>query len=133
MSLARVVEYDDLELLLGPYLRANLTTWAPLVDRKFPATTWTPGYAVVVRDDGGPDQTLITGSRSIGLTVIGAANQQTKQLAERVATLMRALPDSSNLPVADATVRGPYSLNAPTRAEFYLTADLIVVGHSVTL
>ena len=128
-----MVEYDDLELLLGPYLRANLATWAPLVDRRFPAKDWAPGFAVVIRDDGGQDQTLITGSRSVGLTVIGAGNQQTKQLAERVATLMRALPDASLLPVADATVRGPYSLEHPTRAEFYLTADLIVVGHSVTL
>jgi hypothetical protein len=128
-----VVEYDDLELALGPYLRANLTPWAPLIDRRFPDTTWTPGYAVVIRDDGGPDESLVTGSRSVGFTVIGAANQQTKQLAERVATLMRALPDALLLPVAGATVRGPYSLDATNRAEFYLTVDLIVVGHSVTL
>jgi len=133
VSTPNVVEYDDLELILGPYLRANLTTWAPLVNRTFPLPTWVPGFAVVIRDDGGTDASLVTGSRSVGLTVIGAANQQTKQLAERVATLMRALPDALLLPVADCTVRGPYSLEATNRSEFYLTADLIVVGHSVTL
>jgi hypothetical protein len=134
MSIPNVVEYDDLELILGPYLRAGLTSWTSvMVDRRYPATTWTPGFAVVIRDDGGVDQTLITGSRSVGFTVIGPGYQQTKQLAERVATLMRALPDASTLPVADAPVRGPYSLDATNRAEFYLTADLIVVGHSVAL
>ena len=131
---AAVVEYDDIELLLGSYLRAHLTAWAPLVDRRFPAPTWTPGYAVVIRDDGGADLSLITGSRIVGFTVIGPAHQQTAQLAQRVATLIRALPEAASLPVVAATVRGPYSLDAATtRAEFYLSADLIAVGHSVTL
>jgi hypothetical protein len=127
------VEFDDLELMLCGWLRPRLAQWSPLIDRLFPAPGWVPGFAVVVRDDSGIDRSLITASRSIGLTCIGAEHSQTRQLAERVATIMRALPDTLMLPIADAAVRGPYSLDATGRAEFYLTADLVAVGHTVTI
>ena len=133
--MSTAVEYPDLEMILGPYLRSGLAAWSPRVDRRFPAPGWTPGFAVVIRDDSGRDQSIVTASRSVGLTVIGPEGQyqQVRQLAERVATLLRVLPDELLLPIADATVRGPYSLDATGRAEFYLTAELVVVGHSVTL
>ena len=125
------VEFPDLELILGPYLREHLASWSPLVDRRFPAPGWTPGYAVVIRDDSGPSA-MVTATRSVGLTVIGSDYSQTRQLAERLAALIRALPDALALPIAAASVRGPYSLDAASRVEFYLTAELVVVGHSVT-
>jgi len=131
--MTQVVEFPDLELLLSSYLAAGLSSWSPLVDRHFPPTTWTPGYAVVVRDDSGRDQSMVTASRMISLTCIGADYKVARQMAERAAVLLRALPGHPTIPVADASVRGPYSLDATNRAEFYLTGDLVVVGRSVTL
>lgn len=131
MSVA-AVEYDDLELWLCGYLRTALASWPAAVDRRFPGRTWTPGYAVVVRDDSGADLTVVTASRRVGLTVIGPESDyaNTSRLAQRVAFLMRTslIPGPSS-PVAACTVRGPYSLDATGRTEFYLSGDLIVVGH----
>lgn len=131
--MTQTVEFPDLEMLLKGYLTANLTDWKPLVDRRFPPTDWQPGYAVVVRDDSGSDAGLTLANRNIGLTVIGSDYGETRRLAERVACLMRPDLVCLALPVADSTVRGPYSLEAIGRSEFYLTAALVVVGHPVTL
>lgn len=128
-----VVEYDDLEAWACGYLRPLLNEWAATVDRRFPAKTWTPGFHVVVRDDSGSDLSVVTARRSLGLTVIGPETRyaDTSRLARRVATLCRAslIPGPSS-PVAAASVRGPYSLDAAGRSEFYLSADLTVVGHT---
>ncbi len=128
-------EFPDLEMLLKDYLAGGLVSWSPLVGRRFPDKAWAPGFAVVIRDDSGGDLTLITATRNVGLTCIGpdTSYQQTRQMAERAATLLRAAPEASTLPIADATVRGPYSLDATGRVEFYLTAALTVVGHPVTI
>lgn len=128
------VEYDDLELWTQAYLRPRLGEWAPFVDRRFPARSWVPGFAVVVRDDSGRDLSVVTASRSMGFTVIGPEGDysRTERLAQRVATLLRQSPSPGpDSPVADCHVRGPYSLDATGRVEFYLAADLIVVGHPI--
>lgn len=135
MSVPVGIEFPDLELWLCGYLRTNLAAWAPLVDRRFPATTWTPGFAVVVRDDGGPSR-MVTAERRIGVTVIGADHAATRALAERVAALIRVSPAPGSVsPVAAVdAVNGPYSVEAaPGRAEFYMTAGLIVAGEPITL
>ena len=132
-----IVEHADLELALCSYLRPKLqATWSAKVDRAFPATTWVPGFAVVVRDDSGPDLSLVTAQRNVGITIIGpqGSYQQTGQLAQRVAALLRVAADDPATPVAACVaVRGPYSLGATGRTEFYLTGDLVVVGHPVTI
>lgn len=128
------VEYDDMEMWAQAYLRPQLSAWAPFVDRRFPDRTWTPGYAVVVRDDSGRDQSVVTASRSMGFTVIGPEGQysDTERLAQRVATLLRYSPSPGpDSPVADCRVRGPYSLDATGRTEFYLAADLVIVGRPI--
>ena len=128
------IEFPDLEHELAAYLRPLLSAWSAVVDRRFPDKTWTPGYAVVLRDDSGRGLSPVTSTRNVGATVIGPQTkyQQTRQLAERVATIFRLIPDELSLPIADATVRGPYSLDATGRTEFYLTAELVTVGHTVT-
>lgn len=63
----------------------------------------------------------------------GSAYQQTRQMAERVASLLRAPGVCLALPVADSTVRALFASEATGRSEFYLTASLTVVGHPVTL
>ena len=126
------VEYDDLEFWLCGYLRPLLTEWSPVVDRLFPPPDWTAGFAVVVRDDSGPDESILTARRSVGMTVIGPSHQPAERLAQRVAYLIRAAPQPGPAcPVARCAVRGPFSQPATGRSEFYLTADLIVVGHTL--
>lgn len=128
------VEFDDLELWVCGYLRPLLAAWSAVVDRRFPAAGWAPGFAVVVRDDSGPDLALVTARRSLGVTVIGPETRyaDTSRLAQRIAYLLRTslIPGPSS-PVAACAVRGPYSLDATGRAEFYLSADLTVVGRPI--
>lgn len=128
------VEYDDMEMWACDYLRPRLATWSPFVDRRFPARTWMAGFAVVVRDDSGRDLSVATASRSMGFTVIGPESDYagTERFAQRVATLMRRSPyPGPDSPVADCRVRGPYSLDATGRVEFYLAADLVIVGRPI--
>jgi hypothetical protein len=131
--MSQQVEFPDIELALKPYLRDGLAEWAADISQKFPATNWTPGHWVVVRDDGGPTVSLVTQRRRVGFTCIGADYKTTRRMADRVAALLHAAPEASTLPIADALVRSPYSLDATKRVEFYLSADLVVVGHTVTL
>ncbi|PFG16277.1 hypothetical protein ATK74_0811 [Propionicimonas paludicola] len=140
------IQFPDLELQLGPVLRARLASFEPLVvSREFPAPGWAPGqpvegadssfrprFWIVIRDDGGPEL-MVTAQPRLGFNVIGAAYDETGDLARRLAALLQALPELCLLPIADATVRSPYSLGATDRAEFYLTAELVVVGRPVNL
>lgn len=131
-----VIEYGDLELWAAGYLRAGLAAWSAKVGREFPAPGATFTYAAVVRDDSGPDRQF-TASRLLAVTIIGPAGayQATKAVAERAAALLRASagPGTSTPVAACLTVRGPYSVPDTGRPEFYLTADLITVGTSITL
>lgn len=130
------IEYPDLELWAAGYLRARLAAWSVSVDRRFPAPGVSFTYAAVVRDDGGPDQQF-TATRSLAVTVIGPEGEhyQTGRCAERAAALLRVSHTDTTGPVARCvTVRGPYAVPSDTgRPEFYLTADLILVGSPVTI
>lgn len=124
------VEYADLELWACNYLRPLLSA---TVDRRFPPKEWLPGSWVVVRDDSGPDLTPVTASRNMGFTIIGGDYATTSVLARHVAYLLRISPQPGPAsPVVDCRIRGPYSLDATGRSEFYLTAELTVAGQQVT-
>lgn len=131
----KAIEFPDLEALLVGYFTAGLTQWHPDIDREFPDTDWVAGWAVVVRDNSGPDKDIVTGIRQIGVTFIGPEGHhaEVKKFAERGATLLRLTPSTRTLPIADATVRSLQSLGAVKRVEFYLTAELVVVGQTVTI
>ena len=128
------VEFPDLELWLAGYLRDGIT--GSTAGRRFPDPKATlTGFHVVVRDDSGADRSIVTADRRVGVTVIGpesAGYAATRAAAERVASLLRTSPAPGDLsPVAAClSVRGPYSLDAVGRFEFYLTAELVVVGKS---
>ena len=130
------IEYGDLELWAATYLRTGLAAWSAKVGREFPAPDATFTYAAVVRDDSGPDHQF-TASRLLAVTVIGpaGAHQSTRAVAERAAALLRvcAVPGASSPVAACRTVRGPYSVPDAGRPEFFMTADLIVVGSPITL
>lgn len=127
------VAYDDLELWTSSYLRTRPSPPATFtVDRRFPPKEWTPGYWVVVRDDSGADLSIVTASRRMGFTVIGPEGRyaDTSALAQWVAYQLRLSPQPGpGSPVVDCRIRGPYSLAASGRAEFYLAAELTVAGH----
>lgn len=129
-----VLEFPDLELWAAGYFRTGLSSWSASVDRRWP--TDTTGYDVVVRDDSGPSGQF-TADRNLAVTVIGpeGSHAETGRVAERVAVLLRASPEDLSTPVARCTtVRGPYAVDSDSRRPaFYLTADLRVVGTSITL
>lgn len=132
-----VLEFPDLELWASAYLRAGLVSWSARVGRRWPPADGTAtGYDVVVRDDSGPSGQF-TADRNLAVTVIGpeGSHAETGRVAERVAVLLRASPEDPSTPVARCTtVRGPYAVDSDSRRPaFYLTADLRVVGTSITL
>lgn len=131
-----VLEFPDMELWAASYLRAGLAAWSARVGRRWPSGTVTTGYDVVCRDDSGPDQQF-TADRLLGVTVLGpeGGHYETGRVAERVAALLRASPEDRATPVARCTaVRGPWVIDPDNaRPAFYLTADLRVVGTSITL
>ena len=131
MSHWPVIEFPDVELWATGWLRPQLADWSPFVSNQL--TTHTKAFAVIVRDDSGPDG-LVTAERRVGVRVIGTDKVRTGALARRVAALLRgaALPET---PVAAVgSIRGPYRVDSPdsTTVEWYLTAELTVVGHQLT-
>lgn len=135
--MATVLEYGDLEMWAASYLRAGLSGWSAAVDRLWPAAdASTAGYAVVVRNDSGPDQQF-TADRILAVTVLGpeGSHAETGRCAERAAALLRAAPEDASTPVVRCTaIRGPYAVDSGgRRPAFYLTADLRVVGQPIQL
>lgn len=130
------IEFPDLELWLADYFRAGIPGCT--AGRRFPDPKATlSGYWLVVRDDSGPDLSIVTAARRVAVTVIGpesAGHAATRAVAERAASLLRTSPAPGDVsPVAACeAVRGPYSLDATGRIEYYLTADLVVVGKPIT-
>lgn len=132
-----VLEYADLELSLTGYLRAGLVAWSARVDRRWPPPDVTTGFDVVVRDDSGPD-VQFHADRLIAVTILGpeGSHAETSRVAERVAVLFRAAPESPAVPVVRTdAVRGPYAIDPPggRRPALYLTAGLRVIGSPITL
>ena len=134
--MSTVLEYPDMELWLSGYLRAGLAAWSPTVDRRFPETGTTYTNWVVVRDDSGSDAQF-TASRLVAVTIIGpdGAQSATERLAQRAAALIRAsaIPGPTTPVVNVRTVRGPWALTSGARPQFYLTAELSIVGIPITI
>lgn len=130
------LQYPHVEMLLVGHLRTAAATQRPehiIFDRKHPASLpvtiagTTYDFAVIVRDDGGPNW-----QRLVSLAVRGkpgpAAYNATRGVAEWCAAQLRVLPTAPGVPVADCrAVRGPMSV-ADDPPEFQITADLLVVG-----
>ena len=99
-------------------------------------------WAVIVRNDGGADESIITQSPSVGVTCFGprAPNGATSEaddllcerLAQHVAGILRDCAQIGDVnPFADcADLSGPFKV-ADDRPSYYLAATLVVVGRNI--
>lgn len=128
----------DLEYFLTGYLRERLSDVKALqVDDKVPSEYRGEYPLVVVRDDSGPQTSIATYDRSLGITVYMGRPQNVKpcrDLARRIYTLLssRDTITASGSPIA-AVVRdgfnGPYTVSdAQEAAAQYLTVAYSAVG-----
>ncbi len=98
------------------------------------------GWAVIVRNDGGTDDSVISQNVSLGVTCFGprgsseAEEIQCENLAQHVAAVLRdcARPGVEN-PFAGCTdLTGPYPIPSETmRPAYYLTCRLEIVGRGI--
>lgn len=133
--------HDDLEMFLLGWFRAALPARPEAVcqgvevvrdEPTTPVSEW-PARMLVIRDDGTSDSDILTGSASVGLTVLAGSREdpwEAKELARIVRALVATIPsgDPDN-PVAAVLGRnGPFMVpeNQP-RARVYQTAELAVV------
>jgi hypothetical protein len=137
----RVAHLDDLELALTRHVRAQLAAHPDAVcagavvsNREPSAGTSQPPKLIVIRDDSGPDLSVATAERAIGVTTLHGTKEQpqdAKRLAGIVHAIMRgaASLDPTN-PVAAVTAsNGPYPVADPSLTyRLYSTFTLIVVG-----
>ena len=126
--MASTVIFPDLELWLTGWLRARIP--GAFISNRFPDPGSDITRYVIVRDDSGPDA-MATAQRSVGITVLAESDTASSELARTVAALLRTSPavEAGN-PVASVdAIRGPYRIITNTsRSEYYLTADLVIVG-----
>lgn len=135
-----LVIHDDLELFLTAWYRMRLGARPEAfldgleVDRVEPSTGTFPGRLIVIRDDGGPSTSLLTGERSVGVSVL-AGTKADPQDAKDIARLAHAL--SSQIPSADPAnpVSNVVDSTSPVlvpesqpHARAYFTLTLAVAG-----
>jgi hypothetical protein len=137
----RVAHLDDLELALTKHVRASLAAHQDPVcagvvvsNREPSAGTPQPTKLVVIRDDSGPDLSVVTAERAIGVTTLLGTKEQpqdAKRLAGIVHAIMRGAASLNPAnPVAAVTAsNGPYPVVDPSLTyRLYSTFTLIVVG-----
>lgn len=139
-----LILFDDLELFLTGWFRTALAARPEpicagvLVDRTEPdgdASTW-PEKVLVIRDDGTTDDEILTGSASIGLTVLAGTKtspKDAKDLARIVYAMLLQIPSGDPLnPVAAIGSRnGPFMIaEAQPRARVYTAATLRVAARA---
>lgn len=131
-----MVIHSDLELFLTGFLRAELALRGHsgvYVGNTFPTTT--KGEAVVVRDDSGPDTSVLTKEPSIGITVLAGSDISAGKAATDLALLVHAIMrtasrvEPGNPVAAVLTSNGPYKVpDESGQPRRYMTFTLSVVG-----
>lgn len=140
-----LASFDDLELFLLDWFRTALAARpeaeASGVDvvRTEPSgdsSTW-PERVLVIRDDGTASDYFLTGSASLGFTVLAGTRENpkdAKDLARLVYALIPQIPsgDPAN-PVSAVYARnGPFLVDEEQkRARVYTTAELGVVARPI--
>ena len=136
-----VVTPPDIEAWLVSWLRSRLTDTGQdvEVDSKEPASLVTPLQVplVVVRDDSGPQESVISYRRQVGISVLAGTRQDdgpARDLARQVYALatcdeLPMVPGSPVAAVSRPDCRGPYSVHDEQDvARRYLTVGYLVVG-----
>lgn len=133
-----LIVHDDLELFLTGWFRARIAARPEpvcagvVVNRVEPATL--PPKLIVIRDDGGPETSILTGERSIGVSILAGSKANPKD-AKDLAAIAYALrsqiasPDPSNPVAAVTDSTAPVMVpEAQERARVYFTLTLAVAG-----
>lgn len=131
----------DLEAWLVSYLRQTLTADGidVEVDNKEPAALTAPLSAplIVVRDDSGPQESVITYNRQVGISVLAGSHsddEPARDLSRKVMSIAAdpdiALAQDSPIAAVDLTAtRGPWAIDeAHDVARRYMTVGYTVVG-----
>lgn len=137
-----LVAHADLEMFLTGWYRSALADLAPThpvcasvdVTNREPSEGSFPAKLLVIRDDGGPDTSLLTGTRSVGLSVM-AGTQENPQDAIELALIVHALRNQipavapGNPVAAVLESNGPVPVpEAQPRSRRYITLTLSVVA-----
>lgn len=135
-----LVIHDDLELFLTGWYRDALAARPETVCRDVAVSNREPepgqvfpARLLVIRDDGGPDTSLLTAERSVGLSVLAGTKanpRDANDLARIVHALRLAIPsvDPGNPVAAVLESNGPYAVvEDQPHARRYLTLTLSVV------
>lgn len=136
-----LVVHDDLELFLTSWYRARiLSRPEPVcadteVDRVEPSPGPDfPKKLIVIRDDGGPETSILTGERSVGVSILAGTKanpKDAKELANIVYALRSQIPssDPANPVAAVLDSTSPVMVpEAQERARVYFTLTLAVAG-----
>lgn len=133
-----LVVHDDLELFLTSWYRPRMlarpeSVCAGLLVNRVESEPL-PKKLMVIRDDGGPETSILTGERSVGITLLAGTKSNPKD-AKALANIAYALrsqiasPDPSNPVAALIDSTAPVMVPEPQeRARVYFTLTLAVAG-----
>lgn len=139
-----LVIHADLELFLTGWFRSALAARPEavargvIVDRKEPSDGPFPAKLIVIRDDGGPDTSLLTAERTVGISVLAGTRDNPRDandLARLVHALRTQIPstDPANPVAAVLRSSGPIPVTeAQPRARRYMTLTLSVVAGALS-
>ena len=130
----------DLEAWLCGFVRDVVLPGAGLdaaVSNKEPADGVFPAALVVIRDDSGPRASIVTQTRSVGVSVLAGTRLLDAPAIDLARPVFAALTDEAlpvvggrSCPIAAVTgFYGPYRVAEPQdRTRVYFTAEYAVVG-----
>lgn len=127
----------DVALFLTGFIRRELALRpepyckSVFVSNKFAPANQPRERQVVVRDDGGPDTSVITSEPAVGITVLAMTEAEANGLARMVKAIVRDCPgvDPGNPVAAVVASNGPYEVpEESTSHRRYMTFTFAVVG-----
>ncbi len=144
-----MIVFPNAAIAVADWIRSQtpaLSIGQPWADKLMVTSRWSDDelvnqpWAVVVRSDGGPDDTPISQSVAIGVTIFGPRDGtdlddvDTERLSQIVAAIIRDCARTADVnPFAACTdLNGPYSTPSESgRPCYYLTATISVVGQPI--
>lgn len=133
-----LVVHDDLELFLTSWYRSRILA------RPEPVCTGVsvdrveyeplPEKLIVIRDDGGPETSILTGARSVGVTILAGSKanpKDAKDLARIAYALRSQIPSTDPANPVSAVLDSTAPVMVPEaqeRARVYFTLNLAVAG-----